>query len=163
MANGDFRPALTSLSFLSAVLVYSDKRQKRIFLLLSGTNAVVKREVISLLFYKKDIQLYLMLLVFLSIVSFSSCGPAGDESFVVGIIIELDSERIVIEPIPSSQELHIPYNSRLEGIDRIAFSKDFLEEDTFSIGDTVIVTYINDIQQGNPYWINAVSWSAFHT
>lgn len=102
----------------------------------------------------------LLFVLSLCFVILSSCG-AGGEMSVVGKIVELDSETVVIEPLSSSAELHIPYNSRLDGIERIAFSKDNLDELTFAVGDTVTVNFIDKIQDGDPCRVNAVSWAKF--
>ena len=108
----------------------------------------------------KTRRILLLLLLSFCFVILSSCG-AGGEISVVGTIVELDSETVVIEPLPPSAELHIPYDSRLDGIERIAFSKDNLDELPFAVGDTVMVIYIDKIQDGDPCRINAVSWAKF--
>ena len=102
----------------------------------------------------------LLFVLSLCFVILSSCG-AGGEMSVVGTIVEQDTETVVIEPLPPSAELHIPYDSRLDGIERIAFSKDNLDELPFALGDTVTVIYIDKIQDGDPCRINAVSWAKF--
>ena len=80
----------------------------------------MKRKVEKDMKVIKTRRILLLLLLSFCFVILSSCG-AGGEISVVGTIVELDSETVVIEPLPPSAELHIQYDSRLDGIERIAF------------------------------------------
>lgn len=77
---------------------------------------------------------------------------------VIGKIVSLDAEQVMIEPLEADADRHIPYDARLEGISRLSFSKDSLDHQPFVVGDIVAVHYINEIQSGDPCWIDAVSW-----
>lgn len=82
---------------------------------------------------------------------------------VIGKIVSLDTEQVMIEPLEADADRNIPYDSRLEGISRLSFSKDSLDNQPFVVGDIVAVNYINEIQYGDLCWIDAVSWDLFES
>lgn len=82
---------------------------------------------------------------------------------VIGKIVYLDTEQVIIEPLEADADRHIPYDSRLEGVSRLSFSKNNLDDQPFVVGDIVVVNYINKIQYGDPCWIEAVSWGLFES